>query len=178
MPLTEVKKKVAAYVAGSKKSATALAERADALIQGHSGETVQSWLDDVGNLSQSELKKLGKSISIEFSNDKSEVIEGLRVWAESKGKIKPPDARERDHRQARQLAGNLPNEIKVATPQVAEEVIRQAEILSKDKKISKDVFEAYGKLLGIPVTGTKPSMLKQIKEFANRLARTHGQTQF
>ena len=178
LSLAEVAKKLAANVASAKKSVPALANRANALVNRSSEESVQSWLDDVGKLNKTDFKQLGKALNFDLSGDSAEDLESLRKWAESGGQTKPPDAKERAERIARELAGNLPDRMRVVDFQVAEEVIRKAEALATDKKLTKDEFEAFGKLLGIPVTGTKPTMLKQIKDFVNRLARTHGQTQF
>ena len=39
-------------------------------------------------------------------------------------------------------------------------------------------FRAFAKELGVTVTGTKPAMKKQLKDFVSGLAVTHVQTQF
>jgi hypothetical protein len=179
LSFAEVAKKLKADTANARKGVPALAARARALLNGGSQEFIQALLDDAFKLSQANLKKLGKELNLDLSSDKLEVNEDIRKWIESGGQIKPPDARARAEQCARQLAGNLPDRMRGdVTGQVADEVKRKADDLGKDKKVGKDVLEAFGKLLGIPVTGSKPAMLKQIKQFVDRLAVSHGQTRF
>src|ERR1019366_710824 len=113
LSLAEMAKNLTANVAGAKKGVPALANRANALVNRSSEESVQSWLDDVGKLNKTDFKQLGKALNFDLSGDGAEDLESLRKWTESGGQTKPPDAKERAERIARELAGNLPDRMRV-----------------------------------------------------------------
>lgn len=178
MALTDVSKRIKATLTANKKSVPALAERARALINGNTEESFEEWLNDVDRLSKPDLKKLGVELEIEIDASDTDCRNQLRRWIESRGQVKPPTAKDRAEQVARRIAGDLIDRIRVIDGGVADEVIRKVDSIAKDKSIPKEVLEAFGNLLGFPVSGTKVAMARQLKDSVNRLARMNGQTKF
>jgi hypothetical protein len=80
--------------------------------------------------------------------------------------------------EAQQYADWLVERMRAVDDRAADEIIARAEEAKKDKVLGADGFKEFARLLGIPVGGTKPKMLKQFKDAINRMAVTHRQTQF
>jgi hypothetical protein len=175
-PLAEVQKTIQALLASSRTSVLALAERARALLSGSAQEFVDDWMADVARLSSADLKRLGRALGLELSGAKARNVDDLQRWVESGGKVAPATAKDRARAEAARLAGDLPERMRALDGQTAAEVIRRAEAASKE--LSKEAFTAFGELLGIAVSGSKPKMLQQIRDFVDHAAVIQQQTQF
>lgn len=84
-------------------------------------------------------------------------------------------AKEQVYSAAQQIAGDLPERMRAVDSRVADEIIQKS---GEASKAGKNALQEFGELIGLPVHGTKADMLKQIKNYADRLSRTHSQTQF
>jgi hypothetical protein len=172
----EVEKQVRALLQANRNTPVALADRARAFTDGSATETADKFLKDLNSLKTTEFKAFGEALNLELSGTKKEMVEAVQKWVESGGRVAPMTAKERAKREAERFAGDLPGRMTRIDQAAADEIIRKAEEASRE--LSKDAFAAFGELLGIPVSGTKPSMLRQIKDFVNRAAVSHAQTQF
>src|SRR5262249_41685034 len=143
---------------------------------GSLSETADAVLQDISTLKATDLKQLGKALELEVTGAKAAMVETFRLWLTSGGTVAPLSAEQRAEQEVAQHVGDLVERMRVIDAQVAEEVIRRAEIAAKE--LSKEAFEAFGNRIGIPVKGTKAKMLQQIKDFVNRAAVSHAQTQF
>ena len=152
------------------------AQSRHAVQNGNSAETPADILADLKSLTATDLKKFGQAFDLELAGAKPEILQVVQQWLESSGSIKPPGAKERANLEAQRFAGDLPERMRSFDDHLAGEVISRAELAAKE--LSKEGFEAFGKLLGISLNGSKPSMLKQLKNFVSRLAVNHVQTQF
>jgi hypothetical protein len=79
---------------------------------------------------------------------------------------------------AQEHAGDLPEHMGADDAEDPDEVIRRSEVASEDKKLTKDGFGAFARLLGIPVSDTNRQCSNSNWENVNRLARTYEQNQF
>jgi hypothetical protein len=176
--LPEIEKTVRSLLATARNSVPVLVDRTRALLAGSAGESIDAWAQDLGKLNVSALKQLGNALDLELTGAKAQLVADLRKWVESRGQARPTTAAERSRLAAAQFAGDLPDRIRrqMIDVQFAEEIHRKADAAAKE--LDKQGFEAFGKLLGIPVSGTKAAMLKQIKNFVDRAAVSHGQTKF
>jgi hypothetical protein len=177
-PLPDVEKALRAMIAESRTSVPALAERGRAMISSSAGESADAWLKDVSRLNLTSLKQLGQALGIGMAGTKTAMVQDLRRWAESRGQVVPVTAADRALQKAREYAGDLPERMRNIDSHVADEAIRRAQAAYADKQLGKDGFEAFARLLGITVSGTKASMLKQVKDFVNRAAVIQDRTRF
>jgi hypothetical protein len=176
--IPDIEKTIRSLLASARNSIPAFVERTRALAARSSGESFDTWALDLAKLNATDLKQVGKGLGIELKGAKAQNIADLRKWVESGGIAAPPDGAERARQAATLYTEHLLDRIMAGgiDSQLAQEIHRQAEVAAK--ALNKQEFEAFGRMLGIPVSGTKPAMLKQIKDFVDRAAVSYGQTKF
>src|SRR5262245_18020156 len=176
----EVLKSVRTLRDSNRNSIPALLERAAAVVNkglngsqgnGSPPEAPEVFLSDVGKLSAADLKSISKGLHLPAAGTKAQLLVDIRRWVESGGTYAAPDPKEQAERRAQELAGDLPGRLSKMDDALADEVIRRAESASKDKTLGADGFETFTSLLlGTPVKGSRPKLLKMIKYFVNSLA--------
>lgn len=184
----EVVKAVRSLKSSSRNSVPALLDRAAALVQhkhnggtanGSPADSADQLVADAGKLSLTDLRALAKGLRMAGTGGKPELLEDVRRWVESAGTYAPPSQSDLAHRRARELVGDLPERLHRMDDSLAREVLERAEAASKDKALGKEGFEAFAELLlRAPVKGSKPQILKKIKDFVNALAVSHTRTNF
>jgi hypothetical protein len=176
--LADVEKTIRSLLASSQSSVPALAERARALIGGASSESAEGLVKSLGKLPTADLKQLGAALSLALTGAKAKMLEDLRIWLVSGGQVAPMTAKDKAMQKAKEYAAGLADRMRALDAQAADEIIAKAERATKDKGLDADGFKEFARLLGVSVDGTKAKMLKQFKDTINRMAVTHGQTQF
>jgi hypothetical protein len=159
-------------------SARQLVARARTLVEGGAAESASDVMKDLSKLKGDELKQLGTSLGLALAGTKTKQLTDIRAWLESGGRDRPLTAEERMRRKAKEYAAGFEGRMGSLDALAADEVIRRAEAALADKEVGAKGFPAFPELLGISVTGTKAKMLQQFKDAVNRLAVSHGQTQF
>jgi hypothetical protein len=174
----DVEKAVRSLQAEAQKDVSALVARARALVGGGSAESASDLLKAVSKLKADELKQLGAGLGLALAGPKTKQMEDLRAWLESGGTQRPLTVEERAQQKAKVYAAGFEGRMASLDAQAADEVIRRAEAALADKDVGVKGFPAFTQLLGISVSGTRAKMLQQFKDAVNRLAVSHGQTQF
>lgn len=174
--IEDIEKTVQSLIKNSKTSLPVLKKRANSFLNGSNTESIDDFLNDLNSLSTSDLKKFGQLYQIELSGTKKDKIEAIRKWLDSRGEVKPKSAKERAYEKAEQYVGNLPEKMRVIDNQTADEILTG--INSIYKELNKDEFQAFAKILGVSVSGTKQNMKKQLDNYVTRAAISHTQTQF
>jgi hypothetical protein len=175
---TDVEKSVRSLQAEAQKDVPALVARARAVVGGESAESASDLMKAVSKLKADELKHLGTSLELALTGTKTKQLADLRTWLESGGTERPLTAEERTQQKAKGYAAGFEGRMASLDAQAADEVIRRAESALADKEVGAKGFPAFAELLGISVSGTRAKMLQQFKDSVNRLAVSHGQTQF
>ena len=175
-PLGDIEKSVKTILASSRTTLPALTERLPGpggrLGHGRHRRAAEGCRQAGGGRFE---EARGAALDLELiAKTKSKNVADLRQWLESGGTVKPLGAAAIAEAN-REFAGELPDLMKQVDASVASQVIERAEAAAK---LKKDVFAAFAKLLGLTVSGSKPQMMKQLKDFVNRLAVSHGQTRF
>jgi len=135
------------------------------------------------------LQQLGTSLGLTLSGTKAKQLADLRAWLESGGTQRPltaeeraaqkaKEAEERALQKAKDYAAGFEGRMHSLATGEADEIIRRAEAAINDKEVGTKGFPVFAQLLGLSVSGTKAKMLQQFKNYVNRLAMSHGQTQF
>jgi hypothetical protein len=176
--LPEIEKAVRSLLAQAQKDVPVLVARAKALVEGTSAEPAADLMKAVSALKTNELKEFGTSFGLALTGTKAKQLADVRAWLESGGRVRPMTAEERTQQKAKEYAAGFEGRMGALDAQAADEVIRRAEAALADKEVGTKGFPAFAKLLGISVSGTKAKMLQQFKDSVNRLAVSHGQTQF
>lgn len=176
--LTEVKKTVQSLQAGAQKDVPTLVARAKALVEGEKSESVTDFLRAVSGLKPDELKQFGTSLGLALTGTKAKLVADIHAWLESGGTQRPLTAEERAQQKVKEYAAGFEGRMGSLSSQQADELIRRAETAIADKKMTKQHFQEFAQLLGLSVSGTKPKMMEQFRNYVNRLAVSHGQTQF
>jgi hypothetical protein len=176
--LADVEKTIRSLLASSQNSVPALAERARTVISGTSQESAEALVKVLSKLPQAELKQLGSALSLAISGTKPKMLEDLTAWLESGGRIVPPTAKDKSMQKAKEYANGILDRMRSIDSHAVDAIFAKAEQASKDRGLDADGFREFARLLGVTVDGTKPKMLKQLKDTVNRMAVTHGQTQF
>lgn len=170
--------------ASAATSVTAMIERARLLIQPASPEaahadSLEAFLKDAGKLGPDDLKSLMDGISLPSPKGKKAILAEIKLWLESKGTYAPKSAADKKRERAQMLLGDIPQRLGQMTNALADEIIARATEASKDKELGADGFTIYASLLlGMPMKGTKPKLLGEIKAFVDRLAVSAAQTKF
>ncbi len=179
----EIEKNIRTLQTSASTSVDAFIERAKALIHNDVLESgaVDAFLKDFKKLSATDLKSFLAGISLHASGSKTALVLEVRRWLESKGTYAPASAAEKKSVQVQarlqELLGDLPERLSPMTPELADEVNRAAEAASKDKVLGSTGFAQFAeKLLGVPVKGSKPAILKQIKNTMERLVVSRAQS--
>jgi hypothetical protein len=174
----EAEKAVRALQAAAQKDVSALIDRARALVGGGSTESASDLMNGISRLKADELKQLGTSLGLTLAGNKTKQLADIRAWIESGGARRPPTAEERMRQKAKEYAAGFEGRMGALDAQAADQVIRRAEAALADKELGSKGFPVFAELLGISVSGTKAKMMQQFKDSVNRLAVSHGQTQF
>ena len=179
----DIEKSIRAMLASATTSVPSMIERARDLIrdsvegEAKKSDTLDSFLKDLGKCSIADLKAIGTGLNLPLPTQKKAVVEELRKWIDSKGAYAPASPAGKMRERAAELAGDLPQRMSRIDSQLAEEIIRRAEIAAKDKQLGKEGFEAFASLLlGTAVRGSKPKLLAQIKSLVDRLLVSQEQT--
>ena len=181
---TDVFTSIQKMQASAATSVTAMIERARLLIQPSSPEAAnadsqEAFLKDAGKLGPDDLKSLMDGISLPSPKSKKAILAEIKLWLESKGTYAPKSAADKKRERAQMLLGDIPQRLGQMTNALADEIIAQATAASKDKELGADGFMIYASLLlGMPMKGTKPKLLGEIKAFVDRLAVSAAQTKF
>ncbi len=174
--IEDIEKTVESLIKSSKTSLPVLKERANAFFSGSNSESIDDFLKDLNSLSVMDLKKFGQLFQIELSGTKKDKLEAVKKWLSSKGEIKPKSAKEQANEKAIQIVGNLQEKMRGIDNLTADEILNR--INSIYNELNKDEFQAFAKILGVSVSGTKQNMKKQLENYVNRAAISHTQTQF
>jgi hypothetical protein len=174
----EAEKAIRSLQAAAQKDVSALADRARALVEGGSAESAGDLMNAVSRLKADELKQLGTNLGLALIGNKTKQQADFRAWIESGGTCRPLTAEERMRKKAKEYAAGFEGRMGSLDAQAADQIIRRAEAALADKEVGSKGFPAFAELLGISVSGTKAKMLQQFKNSVNRLAVSHGQTQF
>lgn len=176
--LGDIEKNIKALLASSSNHVPALAERARTILRGQSSETADALAQVVGKLPSDQLKQLAKALELALAGTKAKMVEDFRVWLESGGRIAPLTKKDKVLRKAREYARDYTERMRSLDARTADEIVARAEQANRDKELGGDGFKEFARLLGVTVDGTKPKMLKQFTDAVNRMAVSHGQTQF
>jgi hypothetical protein len=166
--------------AAALSSVAAMVERAKKVILAPTddADSPEAFLKDAGKLSAGDLQALlhGLGLAV-IRKTKAACALELKLWIESKGTYAPRSEADRKRERAQELAGDLPQKMGQMTGALADEIIRRADAAAKDKELGSDGFRIFASLLlGMPMTGTKSRLLKEIKSFVDRLATSAAQT--
>jgi hypothetical protein len=180
----DVEKGIRALLANSRTSVPAMIQRAKDLVQAAApgatekpADSIEAFLKDAAKCAPADLRAIAAGIQLPVPAQKKAILAEIRQWLESMGAYAPKSASEKRKDRARELVGDLPQRLGGLTPELAAEIVGRAEAASKDKQLGAEGFVEFASLLlGTPVKGTKPGLLKKIREFIDRLVVSNAQT--
>jgi len=180
----DVEKGIRALLASSRTSVPALIQRAKELIQtaapdaaAKPADSIEVFLKDAAKCAPADLRAIAAGIQLLVPTQKKAILAEIRQWLEAKGDYSPKSPLDKKKERARELVGDLPQRLGGMTPEFAAEIVGRAEAAAKDKELGTEGFVEFASLLlGTQVKGSKPALLKKIKEFVDRLVVSNAQT--
>jgi hypothetical protein len=140
-------------------------------------ESIEASLKDAAKCGPADLRAIAAGIQLPVPTQKKPILAEFRQWLESMGAYAPKSASEKRKELARELVGDLPQRLGGMTPEFAAEIVGRAEAAAKNKELGTEGFVEFATLLlGTPVKGSKPALVKKIKAFVDRLVVSNAQT--
>ena len=151
----------------------AVVRRLSERVAGTSSESMATLEKSLKKLSKSDLVDAGKQLGLECSGTKTQILADLKRWLETGGEYRPKTAAELAAEKLAPLTSEWRRLSQTPSDSATTELLN---LIDRACKLSKKELEAFCDSIGLPFTGTKPKLKKQLQEYVQRLSVSHVQT--
>jgi hypothetical protein len=176
--LPEIEQAVASLLKAAQSTLEAIEIRCRDFRHGRSSESLAVLLKDVKGLSLANLKAVLQKLDILASGKRSELDARLKAWLQGDRRDNLPNDLQECEQAGRRRASAIRDAIRRVTPENIGQIREEVNGAYRDDALGKEGFKAFADELGIPVRGSKDTMLKQVNDFLGRLSVMDVKTRF